>query len=109
MWSAVHGVSGQGVVADLRCHGSSQASLVDSDFDVAEEAPRWNTWTILQPVQFEGEERPRPRTLRLCCAALPVGDRIQVTDGRRTAEGQIVRSRIRSYTFVGALRCGLLG
>jgi hypothetical protein len=42
--------------------------------DAADEVPiRWNPWTIVQPVLFEGEERAVPRKIRLCCAAARVG------------------------------------
>jgi hypothetical protein len=64
---------------------------VDFDFDVVEEAPRWNTWTLVQPVQFEGEDHPVPRAVRLCCAASRVGDPVRVSDGERSVEGRIMR------------------
>jgi sRNA-binding protein len=56
-----------------------------------DEAPtRWNPWTIVQPVQFEGEERAVPRTVRLCCAAARVGDPVQITQGKQCMDGIIV-------------------
>jgi hypothetical protein len=61
--------------------------VMDSEFD----APRWNTWTIVQPVQFEGEAHPKPRRVRLCSPALRVSDPVQVTDAGRTAKGRIMR------------------
>jgi hypothetical protein len=64
---------------------------MDFHFDPRDDEPRWNTWTIVQPVQLEGEERPSPRTVRLCCAASRVGDRVEVTVRGRSVEGWIVR------------------
>jgi hypothetical protein len=35
---------------------------------------RWNTWTRLQPVQFEREEEPQPSVMRLVSGSAQVGD-----------------------------------
>lgn len=32
------------------------------------EVIRWNTWITVRPVQFEDEEEPQARTVRLACA-----------------------------------------
>ena len=54
------------------------------------DVPRWNDWTRVQPVQWEGEESASPREVRLCCAAARVGDPVRVRDGTRSVEGRIV-------------------
>ena len=53
--------------------------------------PRWNSWFRVSPVQFEGEDRPTPRGVRLCCAAARAGDPVQIIEGTRTISGRLVR------------------
>jgi hypothetical protein len=55
----------------------------------SDDSPRWNTWTRVQPVQFDHEQAPQPRDVRLACAAARVGDPVQVTDGGRCVHGRI--------------------
>jgi hypothetical protein len=55
------------------------------------DAPRWNPWIRVSPVQFEGEERPIPRGVRLCCAAARAGDPVQIIEGRRVISARLVR------------------
>jgi len=62
----------------------------DPDFYASPESPPWNSWTRVQPVQFEGEERAVPRAVRLCCAASRVGDPVQIIEGKQTVPGVIV-------------------
>jgi hypothetical protein len=60
------------------------------DFDdCITSAPRWNTWTRVQPVQFEDELGSAPRMVRLCCPAARVGDPVRIVDGRRETDGTI--------------------
>jgi len=53
--------------------------------------PRWNSWFRVWPVQFEGEEHPIPRRVRLCCPAARSGDLVQIIEGRQTISGRLVR------------------
>jgi hypothetical protein len=53
--------------------------------------PRWNSWFRVSPVQFEGEERPIPRGVRLCCAAARPGDRVQIIEGKRVIDARLVQ------------------
>jgi hypothetical protein len=50
---------------------------------------RWNTWTRLQPVQFEWEDEPQPRAVRLVSDAARVDDPIRVTVAGVEVEGRI--------------------
>ena len=61
----------------------------DPDFLASPELLRWNAWTIVQPVQFEGEGQAVPRKVRLSCAAARVGDPVQITEGQQIMEGLI--------------------
>jgi hypothetical protein len=56
---------------------------MDNDFFDAAARPRWNSWIIVQPVQFEDEPMAKPRTVRLCCACSRVGDPVRVTEGKK--------------------------
>ena len=53
--------------------------------------PRWNAWFRVSPVQFEGEDHPIPRGVRLCCAAARAGDRVQIIEGKRVIAARLVR------------------
>jgi len=53
--------------------------------------PRWNPWFRVSPVQFEGEEHPVPRGVRLCCPAARAGDPVQIIDGKRMISASLVR------------------
>jgi|SRR6185503_9582476 len=53
--------------------------------------PRWNPWFRVSPVQFEGEDRPIPRGVRLCCPAARAGDPVQIIDRDRTVSGRLLR------------------
>jgi len=53
--------------------------------------PRWNSWFRVSPVQFEGEDRPMPRGVRLCCPAARAGDPVQIIEGKRTTSGILMR------------------
>ncbi|OFV95843.1 MAG: hypothetical protein A3H28_08905 [Acidobacteria bacterium RIFCSPLOWO2_02_FULL_61_28] len=57
--------------------------------DDPKQRPRWNSWTVVQPVQFSDEDRAVPRTVRLCCPAARVGDPVQITEGKRRVDGRI--------------------
>jgi hypothetical protein len=57
----------------------------------AREPPRWNPWFRVSPVQFEGEDHPVPRGVRLCCPAARAGDPVQVIEGKRVIPGQLLR------------------
>jgi len=48
-------------------------------------SPRWNSWSRVSPVQFEREDRPIPRGVRLCCAAARAGDPVQTIEGDYSA------------------------
>jgi hypothetical protein len=74
---------------DLRCLPPSVPFGQDNDFFDAVDRPRWNSWIIVQPVQFEGETTAKPRRVRLCCPCARVGDPVQITDGQRLTEGRI--------------------
>jgi hypothetical protein len=70
--------------------------MADGDLDLSDvrpNDPRWNSWTILQPVQFEGEERAMPRKVRLWSAAARVGDPVQITTETTIVYGRIVAVR----------------
>ena len=59
--------------------------------DTLEDEPiRWNTWTRAHNVHIEGEPKPVPRPLRLCCPAVRPGDRVQVIEDTRVIEGVVV-------------------
>jgi hypothetical protein len=53
--------------------------------------PRWNAWFRVSPVQFEGEDHPIPRGVRLCCAAARAGDPVQIIEGKRVTAARLVR------------------
>jgi hypothetical protein len=53
--------------------------------------PRWNSWFRVSPVQFEGEDRPTPRGVRLCCPAARAGDLVQIIDGKQVISARLVR------------------
>jgi hypothetical protein len=55
------------------------------------DAPRWNSWFRVSPVQFENEERPIPRGVRLCCPAARAGDPVQVIEEKRVTSGRLAR------------------
>jgi hypothetical protein len=50
---------------------------------------RWNTWTRLQPVQFEWENEPKPRVVRLVSGSARVDDPVRVTVAGVEVEGRI--------------------
>lgn len=52
--------------------------------------PRWNSWFRVSPVQFEGEDHPTPRGVRLCCPAARAGDPVQIIEGERVFSGRLV-------------------
>ena len=48
---------------------------------------RWNNWTRLQPVQFEWEDEPQPRVVRLVSESARVDDPVRVTVAGVEVEG----------------------
>ena len=50
---------------------------------------RWNTWTRLQPVQFDWEDEPQTRAVRLVSGAARVDDSVRVTLAAVEVEGRI--------------------
>lgn len=56
------------------------------------EQARWNTWTVVQPVQFEDEDASKPRHVRLSSPAARAGDPVRISDskGGPEVEGVIV-------------------
>ena len=52
---------------------------------------RWNSWFRVSPVQFENEEHPVPRGVRLCCAAARPGDPVQIIEGKKTTSARLMR------------------
>ena len=52
---------------------------------------RWNPWFRVSPVQFENEDHPIPRGVRLSCAAARAGDAVQIIEGTRVTSGRLVR------------------
>jgi hypothetical protein len=48
---------------------------------------RWNTWTRLQPVQFEWEDEPQPMVARLVSESR-VDDPVRVTVASVEVEGR---------------------
>ena len=50
---------------------------------------QWNKRTRLQPVQFEWEEEPQPRVVRLVSTSAQVGDPVRVTVAGVEGEGRI--------------------
>jgi len=50
---------------------------------------QWNTWTRVQPVQFEWEDEPQPRPVRLVGTSARVGDPVRVTVAGVEVEGRI--------------------
>ena len=70
--------------------GADANSMGDVDSEEPD-PPRWNSWFRVSPVQFEGEERPIPRGVRLCCPAARPGDPVQIVDAKRTISGRLVR------------------
>ena len=48
---------------------------------------RWNNWTPIQPVQFEWEDEPQPRVVRLVSGSARVDDPVRVTVAGVGAEG----------------------
>jgi hypothetical protein len=55
-------------------------------------ALRWNEQTTLIDVQFEWEDTPTPRPVRLTSASPKDGDPVRVSMGGAEVEGVIVRS-----------------
>jgi hypothetical protein len=51
---------------------------------------RWNSWTRVSPVQFGGEEKPKLRAVRLCCAAARPADSVQIIEGEKVVNGTIL-------------------
>jgi hypothetical protein len=50
---------------------------------------RWNKWTRIQPVQFEWEDEPMPRAVRLVTGSARVDDPVRVTVADVEVEGRI--------------------
>ena len=50
---------------------------------------QWNKRTRLQPVQFEWEEEPQPRAVRLVRKSAQVGDPVRVAVAGVEVEGRI--------------------
>ena len=50
---------------------------------------RWNNWTRLQPVQFEWEDEPQPRVVRLVSESARVDDPVRVTVAGVEVEGRM--------------------
>ena len=53
------------------------------------EGPRWNDWTTLRPVQFDYEQQPTLRAVRLSGATARVGDAVRVGVSGVEVEGRI--------------------
>jgi hypothetical protein len=71
--------------------GGIDATAMDIFDSELADSPRWNDWIRVSPVQFEGEERPVPRGVRLCCPAARPGDPVQIIDGKRIISTRLVR------------------
>jgi hypothetical protein len=51
---------------------------------------RWNDWTRVQPVQFDYEDRAKPRAVRLTGPSTRRGDPVRVQVGGVEIEGRIL-------------------
>ena len=50
---------------------------------------RWNNWTRIRPVQFEWEDEPQPRAVRLISGSARVDDPARVKVAGVEVEGRI--------------------
>ena len=57
----------------------------------------------MQPVQFDGEEKPKARAVRLCRTAARAGDPVQIIEGEKMVVGRIL-AVAHSVLRVGAAR-----
>jgi len=72
------------------CASSHARRMDDFDSELID-LPRWNSWFRVSPVQFEGEDRPVPRGVRLCCPAARAGDPVHIIEGKQTTSAMLVR------------------
>jgi hypothetical protein len=65
---------------------------------------RWNTWTLLQAVQFDYEKAPKQRSVRLTTPTAGVGDPVRIGMSGVEIEGRITPSPARKRETDGAAR-----